>query len=310
MNSKPNLWRALLLGSVFSSNAFAQADDGNMVMVPIDTPIAHTQAAAAPVMMPEDNMVLVPSSATPSFSGDNVYVPVTSPNYVEAGINFHSVSANQGDWFGQFITAQYQTDPYNRWNATVQHQEAFNDEGTLVGIGNTHTFNEDWFSDVGVTFGTEANFLTRFRTDASINRRFDNLITTFGLSYSRAENTYYNVGAILAATYYFQTAPFVISGGIRADRVYPGGVYGYSPFLALTHGYQKRYMITGRIGWSREGYQILGGGNVINRFNSHGLGLSWRQWVGDDWGFNLGTEYYTNPAYNRVGGIASVFKEF
>ena len=98
--------------------------------------------------------------------------------------------------------------------------------------------------------------------------------------------------------------------GARTDRTSPGGDFGYSTFAALTHGYNKQYFLTGRVGYGREAYQLLSGNRIVNKFNSHNFGLNWRHWLGDDWGYNLGSEYYKNPTYHRLGGTASVFKEF
>ncbi len=321
-----NLSRLALLSSVcasvFATDVCAAqpqpAIQSNMVMLPLDLPLEPTPpATAAPQASPdnmvvvEDNMVVVPEINDADII-NKVYVPITGPNYVEAGVNYHNVSNNQGNWSGQFIAGQVQTDPWNRWNAQLQHQKAFHDEGYLVAVGNTHTFDEEWFSNVGIALGTNANFLSRFRADAAINRRWpgmQNLVTTAGLSYSRAENTYSSTGLLLGASYYFN-APWVIQGGVRLDRSDPGSVYGYSTFGAVTYGYQKRFFLTATAGYGREAYQLLGAGAVVNEFNSHNFGLNWRQWIGEDWGFNLGSEYYTNPAYHRTGGTFSIFKEF
>lgn len=319
-NFSSTVWRVVLAVGCFAALP-AQAQysleppDSNMVMLPASIPLDSSPAPArvAPTPVPPastENMVMVPMEYNAA-TGTKDYVPVTGPNYVETGVNYHSASNNVGDWFGQFVKGEYQTDPWNRWNATIQHQEAFHDQGMYFGVGNTHTFNEDWYSDVGVGFGTDAVFLNRLRLDALLNRRWlpkRNLITTIGYSHYRSESPYRGNGLLASVSYYFD-APWIVQAGIRGDIGDPGSLFGYSAYAALTHGYYKRYFITGRVGWGREAYQIVGN-SVDTEFNSQTLGLNWRQWLGDDWGYNLAGEYYHQPAYHRTGGVVSVFKEF
>lgn len=307
----------------------APHDESNMVSVPLEkakkhpkkartmtpktVPVAAQPVAEDNMVTVDENMVMLPAFLAADDVGDGGYAPITGPNYVEAGVNFHSVSDKQGNWFGQFVNAQIQTDPKNRWNMQLQHQQAFHDNGVFAALGNTHFFDDRWFSDVAVGVGSDAVFLPRVRGDASISRRWldgKNFVTTVGITGSKASETYTSYGVLLSASYYFN-GPWVLQGGVRFEVSNPGSVNGNSEFLALTYGYQKRYFLTGRIGYANEGYQILGNGvSAINDFNSKNAGLNWRQWLGDDWGFNLGYEYYTNPFYHRNGGIVSVFKEF
>lgn len=290
---------------------------------------AGASQAAAPRIMPGENMVMLPMemdvqeptpaparpamrNSAPEPNEVTVFAPITGPDYVEAGINFHNVTNDQGDWFGQFANAQYQTDPQNRWNANILHQQAFHDTGTFVGVGNTHTFNEDWFSDVGFGMGSNAVILPRYRADAAINRKLlpdGNLIATLGTTWMKASQTYTSWGLFTGLSYYFE-GPWNVQAGLRSDRSTPGGVYATSGFLATTYGYTKRHYLTARAGYGREAYQLLGAGNITSAFNSSTFGLNWRQWIGESWGYNVGTEYYHNPTYNRTGGTFSVFKEF
>ncbi|MDX2073876.1 MAG: YaiO family outer membrane beta-barrel protein, partial [Alphaproteobacteria bacterium] len=295
----------------------------NMVMLPPESmamePLVAPAAPQAPVAPIDDvNMVSVPpakpvAAAAPAAPEDAALnQSITGPSYVEAGVNFYNVTDDQGDWFGQFLTAQVQTDPKNRWNTQVQHQKAFHDTGTFVGVGNTHTFDDRWFTDVGFGIGSNTFILPRYRADAAINRKLlpdANLIATFGGTWLKASETYTSYGLFSGLSYYFD-GPWNAQVGIRSDRSTPGGVYATSGFGAVTYGYQKRHYLTGRVGYGREAYQLLGAGNITNAFNSNTFGLNWRQWIGESWGYNIGSEYYHNPTYNRTGGTFSLFKEF
>lgn len=251
-------------------------------------------------------------SSEPAAEVEAEYIPAVVPNYIEAGINYYNVTNNFGNSFGQFINVQYQTDPWNRWSAGVQHARAFRDEGQAASIGNTHIFNKDWYSDVAASIGSSATFLTRYRVDGSLSRRWldaGNFITTVGGTWDKANDIYSDRTLRLSAAYYFPSA-WVVQAGFNLNHSNPGGVFAPSGFGALTYGFQGRYFLTGRYGFAREAYQLLNSGNIVNSFNSQTIGGNWRQWVGADWGFNLGVELYNNPFYTRTGGIVSVFKEF
>jgi YaiO family outer membrane protein len=222
------------------------------------------------------------------------------------------VTNNYGNSFGQFVNVQYQTDPWNRWTAGLQQASAFKDQGQSASIGNTHIFNRDWFSDVSASLGSPASFLTRYRVDGALSRRWleaGNFITTVGGTWDKANDIYSDRTLRLSAAYYFQS-PWVVQAGFNLNSSNPGNVIAPSGFGAVTYGFQGRYFITARAGFAREAYQLLNSGNIINSFNSQTLGVNWRQWLGPDWGINLGSEVYSNPFYTRTGGTFSVFKEF
>ncbi len=282
----------------------------NMVMLPPSAfPAAPAPAPVAPAAAPADadteNMVMLPQEA-PKIS------PVIGSGYVEAGANVHNVSNNQGDWFGQFVTGQVQVTEKDLVNAHVLHQEAFHEKGEFVAMGDRHTIDDKWSTDVSAGMGSGASFLPRFRADAALNRTWlegHNLVTTVGTTWMKASQIYSSVGMFVGANYYF-SGPWIAQLGLRTDRSTPGGVFATSGTAALSYGYNKRFLLTGRVGYGREAYQLVGVAPVTNAFNSHNFGLNWRQWIGNDWGFNVASEYYTNPSYNRTGGTLSFFKEF
>ena len=277
------------------------------VPIPIYTPNNMLQPQVQPVI-PQNE---VQEEETDDFTPPpkrNIYAKEADPalfafppSYVEAGLQSFNVSDGFGNGFGQFIAAQIQADARNRWTGQIQHQNAFGDSGFSAALGNIHVFNPDWYSDVGVAVGSDANFLPQFRVDAAINRKWlegRNLITTAGITYSQAQETYSDQALFLGAAYYFPT-PWVIQGGVRFDVSSPGGVFAPSAFGALTYGYQGRYLITGRYGIGRQAYQLLGPQKIVNSFIGHDAGLTWRQWVGYDWGFSLGADFATNTNYTR-----------
>jgi YaiO family outer membrane protein len=249
----------------------------------------------------------------PAASQSAPYVPVTSPNLIEAGVNYHAVSDDQGNWFGQFIAAQYQSDPWNRWYLQLQQQQAFKDQGSNITIGNNHVFNEDWSSFVSAGVSTDASFLSKYRADASLSRKWlegRNFVTTGGITLSKAEAVYTEKSLFFDVVYYTST-PWILQAGVRYGLSDPGSVASYSGYGAVTYGYNKNYFITLKAGGAHEAYQLLGNGNsIVNAFDSLNASLNYRKWIEDNWGFNIGTEFYRNPVYNRLGGTASLFYEF
>ena len=292
----------------------------------VDAPVIATEETAAPESSVSAGPVRVGVVATmpapvPAANLDPIfqtppldprYVPYTLPNYAEVGIDYYKVTHDFGDTFGQFANVQYQSDPWNRWSFGVQHAEAFHDDGQAISFGNTHIFNENWYTDIGIGFGSSASFLTQYRVDADINRAWlprRNFITTVGISWDQAAKIYEDKALLLSAAYYFQD-PWVVQAGVKLNDSTPGDVFSPSGFAAVTYGKQKHYLITGRVGIAHEAYQLIGPAALQNAFNSESLGVTLRQWCGEDWGFNAGTELYHNPFYNRTGGVLSVFKEF
>lgn len=256
---------------------------------------------------------LPPPHRTQSSNGSNGEVN----DFIEVGGNVSSVTNNQGNWSGQHIRGEIQTDPKNRWNAAVQHQRKFRQNGNYVAVGNVHEFNKDYFSDVTLGVG-QGIFMPRFRGDAFLNRKWlerRNLITTFGIGGNDNYDSHSDVSAFLGASYYFD-APWVLQGGVRLTRGNPGGIYSASSFLALTYGHQNDYFLTARYGFGKEAYQVIGPGRALVDFNSQIVSLNWKQWVqkstADEkgWGFDVTGEYYDNPTYSRTGLTFGVFKEF
>ena len=240
-------------------------------------------------------------------------VAFTPSGFIEWGANADYVSHNYGNWLGEYLKGEVQTDPNNRWNAQILNQREFGSTGEYGNIGNTHTFNEDWFSSVTAGIGNGGLYLPRYRIDGFINRKWlddRQLITTFGLGIDGAmDNIHKDQSVFLGATYYFK-ARWIVQGGIRINDSTPGDVYSTSQFIAMTQGKDKEYFITLRFGFGHEAYQVIGAGQTLENFPSQQLSLNWRKWVGQDWGLNLIGEQYHNPNYNRTGITLGVFKDF
>jgi YaiO family outer membrane protein len=270
-------------------------------------------------VQPQHNMYASqPVRAVPPDPGRPVAGAAVLPNYVEAGINYSSVSRNQGDWFGQGIRGEIQTDPNNRWKAEYLHQRQFKDSGHYFSIGNVHSFNPDWYSDISVGTSTGGFFFPTYRVDAFLNKKWlekRNFLTTIGYGHFQSRDIYADDSLYFGTTYYFHPY-WIFENGVRFNLSSPGSVTSASGFVALTNGRVSNYFVTVRYGYGREAYQLIGPGNLLSDFYSHNMALIWRQWMlkdwgyDNDWGFNTRIEYYTNPNYHRLGTYLGVFKEF
>ena len=268
-------------------------------------------AVPSPAPLPDQGTALSTDPVRASQQG-SPYSPFKANGYVEAGGNYSHLNNNYNSWAGQYVKGEIQTDPHNRWSAELINQREFGDTGQYGVLGNTHEFNENWYSIVNLGLGNDAFFLPRFRADVFINRKLlkdKSLVATLGYGYSKAQDTYDDNSLFVGATYYFPRR-WIVQGGVRYNYSNPGGVDSTSGFVALTEGEYQKHFITARYGFGREAYQIIGPSTAISDFESHIVSLDWRQWVAKQWGFDLRGEYYHNPNYDRNGVNFGVFHEF
>jgi YaiO family outer membrane protein len=179
-----------------------------------------------------------------------------------------------------------------------------------VGVGDTYTFDADWYGSISAGAGDGASYLPRYRIDAFLHRKLlerRNLVANLGTGFYRAPDGHIDRNVSLGATYYFDAAPLVLQGEVRFTHGSPGGVDTRQQFVAATWGRQKQTTATVRYGWGEEGYQSIGGDAVLTNFRSKELIASLRHWLGADWGLDLAAQHYRNPTYRRTGLTAGVF---
>jgi YaiO family outer membrane protein len=111
------------------------------------------------------------------------------------------------------------------------------------------------------------------------------------------------------STYYFEK-PWIVEEGIYFNLSHPGAVFAPAGFVAVTQGHNKQQYVTVRAGFGEEAYQLIGPTATLSQFNSETLTITWRKWMGPDWGFNFVGDYYHSPFYLRGGSTFGFFKEF
>lgn len=232
-------------------------------------------------------------------------------NYVEVGGSYEALSNGFGHWDGGYMRGVLATGNHT-WNAEINGQQEFGDSGVYGAAGDTYNFNPDWYGSVTVGSSVGGFFWPRVRVDAFLNRKWSarkQFITTAGFGYYAAKDVHRDRSFFVGSTYYF-TRPWILEEGIRFNLSNPGGVFSPAGFVALTEGSDKHHYVTLNVGAGEEAYQIVGVTSVLTRFQSQTATLTWRQWIGRNWGFNLVADYYHSPFYHRNGGSFGFFREF
>lgn len=232
--------------------------------------------------------------------------------YVEAGGDYHVINGLDDDWYGAYVKGVVNTDAKNIWDFQLVNDTQFGENGTFIAAGNTHIWNDDWYSVVSVGTSSGGFFFPRLRLDGFIYKKWlekRNLVNYIGIGTSKSKDVYRDNSLAAGVMYYFEL-PVIAAIGVRLNESDPGSVYSSSGFIALTYGQNKDYFITVRHGFGNESYQLIGNQSAIADFNSHETSLNLRSWFNDSWGMNAKLEYYSNPSYDRKGSLLGIFKEF
>ncbi|MFZ0804125.1 MAG: YaiO family outer membrane beta-barrel protein [Terriglobales bacterium] len=232
-------------------------------------------------------------------------------NYVETGADYMTLTNGFGSWSGGYSRGVYQQGK-NIWNGEITGQQEFGDAGVYFDAGDTYNFNPDWYGALTVGSSAGGFFWPRFRTDGFLNKKWlgrKQLITTLGVSYDMAKDVHRDHTFYLGTTYYFQK-PWIVEEGLYFNISHPGAVFAPAGFVAVTQGHNKQQYITVRAGFGEEAYQLIGPTASLSQFNSETLTITWRKWMGPNWGFNFVGDYYHSPFYLRGGSTFGFFKEF
>ena len=257
---------------------------------------------------------LKPSPLMESFSTgmapESATQPGRTPTNLQIYTSAHRLTGGQQNWKEIGVRGSHTTGAHVVYGEAASMRR-FGESGVFVGLGDTYTFNPDWFGSVAVGAGDGASYLPTVRVDGFINRKLlvdRNLIASLGLGYYRAPDRHSDRNISLGATYYF-SEPLILQGEVRFNNSRPGSVTTRQQFLALTWGRNGATQLTARHAWGREGYQTIGNGDVLVDFSSHQSSLNLRHWLGADWGIAAGVERYHNPYYNRTGATLALFSE-
>ena len=232
-------------------------------------------------------------------------------NFVEAGGSYRDLSSGYGHWTGGYARGVMVVGK-NTVNAEANEQYEFGDKGTYIAAGDTYIVNSEWYGALSLGTSSGGFFWPRFRADGFLNRKWSErkqFITTVGFGYYMSKDVHRDSNLFFGGTYYF-SKPWLVESGVRLNMSNPGSVFAPSGFVAITQGRNKHHYISLNMGAGQEGYQLIGPETVLTRFASQTVTVTWRQWLGRNWGMNIVADYYHNPFYQRDGGVIGFFREF
>ena len=232
-------------------------------------------------------------------------------DYVEIGSSAFQLTNGFGPWNGGYVRGSVAAGN-DILNGEVSGQHEFGDSGTYFAIGDTHNFGASSYASLTLGSSEGGFFLPRLRGDAFFSHKWmarKQLITTAGFGYYEAKDPHRDHSFFVGTTYYFGK-PWILEDGVRFNVSNPGKVFSPSGFLALTQGRNKQHYVVLRLGYGEEAYQLIGPASELSDFRSETATVTWRQWIGQNWGINWVADYYGNPYYKRAGTTFGFFKEF
>lgn len=237
---------------------------------------------------------------------------VINNSYVEAGVERYPVTNGYGNWFNQYFKIFAQVDEKNAWYGEFYHDYEFFQHGDYAKVEQTHIFNEDYYTTVSAGLSDNSIFIPKYYVGGTLfNKQLKRKQLVFYLGvhayWWRPDSSTEDINP--GFVYYFE-GPWVFEGGLYVNRSNPGVVYSASGYAALTEGREREHYITLRVGIGREAYLPLGGNVAVVGYPSQVVTVTWRQWIGNDWGTNIVAEGYHNRFYDRSGFSIGLFKDF
>ncbi len=237
--------------------------------------------------------------------------PNNLPRTLELSTGFQNLSDGFGSWRDVTLRGTYGL-PSHLLQAELSLNRRFDMNGAFVGLSDTYTVNEDYYTNIAAGFGDGAFYLPRYRIDATLNKKWlsgRNLVTSVGAGFYKAPDGHSDSSISLGLVYYFD-APLIAEGGVRLNSSNPGAIKTQQQFIALTYGRDKQDLVTVRHGWGSEGYQSITASKQLVNFASAETSISWRHWVAPRTGVMLGANRYSSPFYNRSGLNVGIFHDF
>jgi YaiO family outer membrane protein len=280
--------------------------EGEITLSPITAPPASSAPKTVPELVAPAQGVATPAAVSSAIAA----VPLSG--YIEVGGNYHSLRGLPDNWVGGYVRGNVKTDPENSWDYQIENVSHFGKDGTYFSVGNTHSWDDEWYAIVSAGGSVGGFFFPRYRLDGFLYKKWlekKNLINYIGIGGSKSKTVYSDASLAMGLMYYFD-APILAEIGTRINESNPGSVHSVNSFLALTYGKNLDYYLTLRYAFGNEAYQLLADQKALVDFNSNEISLNIRRWLNPSWGVNARAEYYSNSFYQRTGTVLGVFKEF
>jgi YaiO family outer membrane protein len=257
-----------------------------------------------------------PGSSLPGLGG--VAMGLDGPGYIEIGGSHNNLTGEYPNW-NDFYMRGMISGGRNAFTGEITRENRFGDSGWYGDVGVIRTLSDNWYAQGSAGASVGGFFLPRVRFDGAINRKLlqhRQLVVTGGMGFDHSRTVNKDLRGLAEASYYFNF-PLVLQGGFMWTYSTPGDVVARTQHIAATEGHDKEHFISLRYEWGREGYEVIGppsdttpGYNVVFDFPEHTAGVTWRQWIGPNWGFNLNVEQHSETSYHRLGGTIGVFLDF
>ena len=276
-------------------------------------PMVLAAALAAAQDTAKPGTIAPQGSSIPGLSG----VPgLEGGGYIEFGGGRSDLTKPLPSWTDFYARGLFLLTPSNAADGEIDRESRYGDQGWYYSVGITHTFSSDIYADAHVGASRGGFFLPKYRADGTVNFKLlprKRLVFGAGAGYDRSKTLNTALRTQTSWTYYFDW-PFMVQGGVVLTRANPGGILAPSGYAALTQGREKEHYITFRMETGREAYELLADPKR-NRFSAfdfpiHNYAVTWRQWVGNNWGLNLNLQRDVNPFYNRNGATLGLFLDF
>ncbi len=239
-------------------------------------------------------------------------LPLKLSNNIEVGAFHEGLTGGYGDWTGVFVRGVDRISSTDVLNGEIVSSREFGSSGTLMTLTDTHDFTARLFGAGSIAASTGGFYLPSIRGDVSLSEKWlaqSQLVTSIGGSAINWRDGHQDRALTLGSAYYF-TFPFVAEAGLRANWSSPGDVLATSYYVAGTYGEDKVRYLSLRIGFGKEGYEVIGPQTALADFSSEEWLFTWREWLARDQGIQLRVNQYFNPAYHRTGLELAWFHDF
>lgn len=180
-------------------------------------------------------------------------------------------------------------------------EHKFGSRGGLFVASYTLVPDPKWILAGAAAAGHGGPNWARRRVDLEVSRKWleqGSLITRLAGYHATYDNRRSDTGLRAAMVGYLPSG-LVLEAGAIFNRSQPGSVRSVMPYASLTQGQHGWQYFSLRVSDGHEAYQALGQGQQLVDFRSRSVGLQWRRWLGQRWGFIARAERYSNPSYTR-----------
>ncbi|MHB1512982.1 MAG: YaiO family outer membrane beta-barrel protein [Acidiferrobacter sp.] len=232
--------------------------------------------------------------------------------WVGAGGSYYRLTQGYGRFEGVYARGVLGEGSDTIWNWEVDHGRTFGYEQSYGVLGVTQTFAPRWYGYLSLAGSTNSDVVPKDRVDASLSYKAlpdKRLVGTVGYTGIRFRDGHDDRSGWVNLTAYLP-AHWVATAGHNWTTSDPGAVQAQRSFAAVGYDSSGRTEVTLRYGWGTEAYLPIGANVALVDFRSHTLSVTWRQWLGADWGTDLFAARFASPYYRQIGGSIGVFYHF